>query len=58
MGMDVDDAGCENQAVGIDRLSRRAGYAAHFGNAPVLDSDVGGPQRSAGAVGNHGALDN
>ena len=55
MGVDVDDAGREHEAVGVDRLPRTLGHVADFDDALAANGDVGLDQRVANAVGDHGA---
>src|SRR5439155_13565643 len=51
VGVDVDDTGRDEQAVGVDRLLRRGtAEVADLGDAAVVDGDVGGPGRGTGAV--------
>ena len=55
MGVHVDDAGCQHETVGLDRLPRALGHIAHPDNALAADGDIGLDQWIADAVGNHGA---
>jgi hypothetical protein len=57
MGVDVNEARRDQQAVGIDRALRRPEVAAHGSNSPILHGDVSRHRRRAGAVGHPAALD-
>ena len=55
MGVDVDEARRDQQALGVDLLGGAAGHLADGGDLAVLHGDVGLVQRSAGAVGQSAA---
>ena len=55
MGVHVDDAGREHEAVGVHRLPRAFGHVADLGNALAADGNIGADQRITHTVGDHGA---
>ena len=57
MGVDVDHAGRQDQAGGVDGLARRPEVVADGGDAAVLHRDAGLAQRVAEAVGDVGIRD-
>jgi len=57
VGVAVDEARRHDQAVGIDRASGCRLDAAQLDDAAVLDADVGGETRLAGAVDDSAAAD-
>src|SRR5450631_2118201 len=57
MGMDVDKARRHQPASGIDLFGAFAGNAADFGDAAVLDRDIGFEQFAAKTVGDAAATD-
>ena len=58
VGVDVDDARRDHQAVGVDHLvGRLAREPADGGDAPVADRDVGDLPGQAGAVDDEAAAD-
>ena len=50
MGVDVDEAGGDQQAVGIELAPAGAVHPAHLRDELTVDGHVGGPPRSARAV--------
>jgi hypothetical protein len=51
MGVQVDEAGGDDGAIRIDPAFRIAGdAAAQLGDAAILDRDIAGARRAAGAV--------
>src|SRR5262249_48899432 len=50
MGMHVDPARRDEQAIGIDLAPRRSLLAAHGSNAIVLDRDIAAERRLAGPI--------
>ncbi len=54
VGMDIDDARHQREAVRIDDLARTPGRPAHFGDATVVNCHVGGDWCGAAAVENGG----
>jgi hypothetical protein len=57
VGVDVDEAGGDQQAVGVDRAPGGAVDLADGGDHPVGDGDVGGAGRGTGAVDDGAAAD-
>jgi len=57
MGVDVDHAGRQHQALRVDGLARRSQIATDGGDAAVLHSDIGVAERAAQAVGDFGVRD-
>ena len=58
VGLDVDEAGCHDQAPGLDDAPpRRRDVVADGGDAPVLQRDVGAAPRRPGAVDDQPAPD-
>ena len=55
VGVHVNDAGREQEAVGIHRLPRAIGHVADFDDALIADGDIGLDQWVADAVSDHGA---
>ena len=55
VGVDVDEARRDGEALGVDLLAPGAGHAADGGDAAVLHGDVGLARRTARAV-EHGAV--
>ena len=55
VGVDVDEARRDQQALGVDLLGGAAGHLADGGDLAVLHGDVGLVQGSAGAVGQSAA---
>src|SRR2546429_1829551 len=53
MGVEVDDAGSDEQSLGIDRPVGRAANAANLRDRSVLDRDIGLVAREPGAVDDH-----
>ena len=54
VGVDVDEAGGDHQAVGVDLVPDRTGDPSHLGDRAAGDGDVGRPGGRPGAV-DHGA---
>ena len=50
MGVHVDPAGRDEQAVGVDFAPRRALLAADCGDAAAVDRDVSGERRLTGPI--------
>ena len=58
MSVQIDEAGRDDQAVGVDGLFREAGgAAADLRDLAVLDPDVGAVTRHAGSVNNGSTFD-
>ena len=57
VGVAVDEAGGDDQAVGVDDLARALADAPDGGDAAVAHGDVGAMARQAGAVDQHAVLD-
>jgi hypothetical protein len=57
VGMDVDPAGRDQQAVGMDRLACRGRDPPDLGDAAVLNGDIGDERSSAAAVDDSAAPD-
>ena len=55
MGMHVDDAGREHEAVGVHRLPRAFRHVADLGDVLPFDGNIGADQRISHTVGDHGA---
>src|SRR5439155_2707181 len=53
VGVEVDDAGSDEQSLGIDRPGGRAANAADLRDRSVLDRDIGLVAREPGAVDDH-----
>jgi hypothetical protein len=50
VGVDVDPAGCDNEAVGVELAVAALGDTADLGDAAAVHRHVGGDRRRAGAV--------
>ena len=57
MRVDVDEAGRDEQAVGVDRALGGAADLADLGDDTAVDRDVGGARRRTGAVDDRAAAD-
>ena len=57
MGVDVHDAGREDEAAGVHPLARGAEIGADRGDASVLDRDAAGARGSAETVDDEGVVD-
>ena len=57
MGVNVDDAGHQREALGVDHSMCALGRPAHFDDATVADGHVGRDWRGAAAVANGRSAD-
>ena len=57
MGVRIDEAGRDDQSVGIDGLLRAILYLSDFRDDAILDRNVGHAPRRAGSVHHRSVLD-